>query len=301
MSYSYSANWADLYGLKSQDLTESQLAKIEFKKLAEFCSSDSRVERIIGDKLLTENIKNIEVLKKFSEDDVKKMSYLLDKYNECLRVRKTEVDAQVSGYYYYRRENFYFYNLLDEENKLTEYNLWLTDEPSIIDVSKIDYEWLYEKDSFLAERILLKVFGRNIKEYNKEAAIARAVSSAPKDTIIRYADYIYENHGSKTIHMLSNKHTPKKLLIKIFRDWAGRKKVPNIDVYIHKDVLAALPSVMRLSALETFLIHKRRGEVEFVDIESEEELHELLFGTSLRYNSRVQAVVNKFRIIQNNK
>ena len=78
---------------------------------------------------------------------------------------------------------------------------------------------------------------------------------------------------------------------------AGNKRIPKINVELDESILKELPPVMRLKLLESLLIHMRGGKVSFTDVKTEEKLKPLLFGTAIKYNDRVQTVVQRFKYL----
>jgi len=291
-----SADWGEFFGLTPEDLTIEQIKKIKFTKLLEIANQDSRVEKIIGDRIMKCEISDLESLDRLEQDEIDSLPYLVSQYNKCVRERSKDIEKKISEGYYHRREKYIYWNWLNKSNKAKEFSRWLGKEDSIIEENSINYSWLYNNYPWLADKITEKILSKASNAYNQSAAI-RLVVNLPEAPIKKYVARIFEAPSSISMHLLSNQYAPRDYIIKSLRAIAGKKRIPKLNVTLDKSMLLELPSVMRLNLLESLLIHMRSGHVKFSDINNEDELKPLLFGTAIKYNSRVQYVVNRFRYI----
>lgn len=285
------ADWGELFGLTPADLTDKQLKKISFRKLIELAGQDPRVEQIVGNKILKARREDLEHLSRLEDDEIKLLPHLLSSYNKCLRERGTILDKQKSKSYYNRRDDYVFWKWLNNSNKAKEFSRWMDSESSIIDTNQIDYSWLYTTYPWLADKVTEHI----LTKYKSSAT--RLVINLPEVPTKKYVNRILECDRSVYIHLLSNKFTPREHIIKCLREIAGRVRVPALNVELDKSMLLELPSVMRLKLLESLLIHMRSGHVKFSDIDNEDDLKPLLFGTAIKYNARVEYVVRRFRFL----
>jgi len=300
MSYRYrssaSSEWGELFGLTTEDLTDEQIAKIKFKKLLELANMDPRAERILGDKLMKCEVDKLEDLTRLEDEEVKQIPYVVEQYNKCIRERSKAIEDATNKGYYNRRDRYVFWTWLNKSNKAKEFARWVDNKNSVIEEHKINYPWLYEHYSWLADKVVEKILNKAKGGYNSSAAVIM-VASLPEEPTQRYVPTIYECPRNVSVHLLSNPHTPRYYVIKSLREIAGKKRIPKLNVTLDKSMLLELPPVMRLNLLESLLIHMRNGHVKFADINNEEELKPLLFGTAIKYNSRVEYVVKRFKYL----
>lgn len=294
--YRYSANseWGTLWGLGPEDLSEQQLKKIDFIKLIEFTSQDSRAEKIAGDRLMECGVEDIRRLDKLKEQELKKLPYLISQYNKCIRQRSKELEEESNKNYSITRTSYVMWQILDKSNKAVEFTRCIDGLPSVVETNKIDYLWLYDNYNWLADQIVEKVLKDSRR---RSTAAVRLVKTLPEEPTKKYIKRIFECDRSIFAHALSNEHTPHDYIVKALREIAGKKRVPALKVTLSKSMLSELPPVMRLKVLESLLLYMRSGKVSFSDIPNEEELKPLLFGTAIQYNSRVQYVVKRFKYL----
>jgi len=292
---SASSEWGELFGLTPADLTDEQLDKVSFRKLIELANQDTRVEKVLGDKMLKATKEDLEHLARLEDAEVKELPYLVSQYNKCLRERGPVLEKEKSKKYYDNRSDYVFWRLMNKSNKGKEFARWIDGKDSIVDSDKIDYEWLFQSYPWIADQVVNKIL-KGATGYNKNSAI-RMVCNLPEEPTKRYVEQICEKDKSIYVHLLSNRYTPRKNIIKCLREVAGRVRVPKLSVELDKSMLLELPPVMRLKLLESLLIHMRSGHVKFTDISTEEELKPLLFGTAIKYNSRVEQIVRRFKFI----
>lgn len=291
MSYRYSASsdWGEIFGLSPTDLEPWQLKKINIRKLVEFASTDPRVEKIIGDVIVqATNYITVKTLHFLQDNEFNNLPYIKAKYNECIALNSDVLEKVDKNGWDVKRDEFVWWNRLSSGNKSQEFIRWLDGKSSIIKTSKINFNWLNEKHNWLMDSVILKVF-RCV-----ESDIIRMIPDLPEAYILRYLVRIFKCSKSVYIHSLSNIYTPRCYIIKSLREIAGRKHVPNVRVTLNKSILLELPPVMRLQILESLLIYMRKGNVKFSDINTEEDLTALLFGTAIKYNQRVRQVVQRF-------
>ena len=288
--YGSRADWGDIFGLKAEDLTIAQLKKLKIEKLIEFATTDPRVEQIIGDCIAyTVEHKDVTVLNKLTDEEFKGLSYLKAKYNECISLNSDALSVLSDSYYEPSRSDYVWWKRLSNENKAQEFARWINGKQSIINPCKIDYLWLEEKHPWLVDPVIKKVIE------GSQDSIIEMIPQLSEIRMLQYIDKIFECDKFTYAHSLSNKHTPRRYVIKALRAIAGKKIVPNIRVSLGKSILRELPPVMRLKVLESLLLHMRDGTVAFDDIDTKEDLGVLLFGTAIKYNDRVQLVVKRFQ------
>jgi len=291
--YSIGSDWANIFGLTSSDLSVDQLEKILSTKLIEFASLDQRVEKIIGDRLLNEiDPKHILAMKRIKTDEIKKLTYIKARYNECIALHSDKLEKlHKKAYYSSIRKELVLWDYLSDGNKAQEIVRWLDGKTSIIQLTKIDFNWVNDNHKWLMEQVIDKIF--NSKGTN---GIINMISHLPEKYLAKNIDRIFKYGKTKYIFLLSNEHTSEKVVTKILREVAGLKNIPKVNATLNKSIFNALPSVMRLKSFESLLFYSRRPDnLNFSDIKTEKDLTPLLFGTSLKYNQRVCKVVQRFK------
>ncbi|MFA5024270.1 MAG: hypothetical protein WC523_04900 [Patescibacteria group bacterium] len=281
--YSYSSTgYGEIFGLTSEDLTQQQLEKIQTQKLIEFIESDSRVERIIGDRV---DSGAWDVVKYFGSycDALKNHKYLIRKYNKLISSGKSPEDS------YYYRNRYYHWPLLNEKNKIKECEYWINGCASSFDPAQEDFNWLFSGYLPLAEQLTQKIVDM-MGQYNTDKMTRNLISGLPEQFLLKYLR-LFKKHAK--LYLLSNQYTPDKHMESILRYISGKSSFPDISVKLRKDVVLKLPSVMRLKSFETMIGINRYSfnKVKIVDITVPEDLDFIFFGTSMKYNSRVQKVV----------
>jgi len=291
--YYRSSSYGFLYGLEPTDLTEEQLKKIDFDKLIEFVVKDQRAEKILGDRLDTAPVREFAMLNYINDDEIKNVPYLISQYNKNLRNRAADLEQQAKKEYYYgdRYSKYVFWRLLNSSSKAKELIRWIDGLYSVVNINDIDYNWVHTNYSWLSDKVINKI----LSDYNSSAAI-KLVCELPEEPLNKYIEIISAK-GTLSPYLLSNRNTPRKYIVKCLREIAGRVRVPKLNVELDKSILTELPSVMRLKLLESLLINMSNGKIKFTDIHNEEDLKPLLFGTAIKYNSRVENVVRQFKFI----
>lgn len=291
------AQWGEIFGLTSNDLTTQQLEKITIGKLLEFTSSDSRIEKIIGDKVVSANTKweDLSALSNLDDDDVKKVPYITQKYNEFIATHACPNESC------YGRDRYIIWKFLNKENKVKECKDWLNDQRASFSPNKDDFDWLFAEYLDVAKSIANKIMSSSSRYYghyyysDKEQHYKNMLPSFPEDFLKEKIDFISKQVKPFPLYLLSNKFTPLDYAEKLLRSIAGKTHIPSMFIKLGNDLLTRIPPVMRLNLVESLLYNMRDGYVEFVDVKDESDLNALFFGTAIKYNTRVQKVVDSFK------
>jgi hypothetical protein len=297
--YSDRCKWGELFGLRPSDLTEEQLSKVQFKKLIEMLPEDKRVEKVIAKSIFKCDVADINHIRYFEKSDIDKMPVFIEAYNNFVKYRQKDFENNSKRYWGPSRLTYVKWEFLNNSGRAREIARYLNNQDSIVDISKVDFDWLCTEYPWLAHKMIRKIIslGHNHRIHNTSAPLPRMISILPYDFLVQHIDSIFDKCGnSAAAYVLSNPNTPKKYIIKGLRAIAGRIKIPKINMTISKNILESLPPVKRLETLETLLVHTS-SKVKFEDIESSDDLKTLLFGTSIRYNERVRTVINMFKRI----
>jgi len=288
---SASSRWGELFGLAPTDLEMWQLKKISTHKLIEFATLDPRVEKIIGDFIgQSKSAAEVQLLKQLNDEEFNKLPYVKSKYNECIALNSADLESFNVGYRE-SRDDYVVWKRLSKENKSQEFMRWIDNKKSIIRPSYINFKWLGENHLWLVDIVIQKILS------GSNDLIISTIPKLSKPYLLKYIERIFDLDKSIYIHSLSNIHTPRKYIIKSLREIARKKRVPTVRVILDKSILKELPSVMRLQTLESLLLYMKGGSVTFSDINSVDDLSELLFGTAIKYNDRVQQVMKRFKYL----
>lgn len=298
MSYRYSnasCEWGELFGLNPNDLEDWQLEKISIKKLTEIAVNDSRAEKILGDKLIKCELDELSALDRLEKTDIKKLDYLRNKYNECIKLREKEIDkASVKNYYRCMRSNYIFWNFLNDSNRAKELFRWTNSDKSIVNSNEIDFDWLYKKYSYLGDLAVKKMLKDNKHSRRPGSSVVTMIKNLPKELLEKHVELLFNCDKALYAHALSNVNMPREYIIKALRGISGKKRLPAINVTLTKSILEDLPTIMRLGVLESLMLHSR-SNITFEDIETSEDLETLLFGSTIRHNERVSRVLKTFK------
>ena len=289
------AKWGELFGLSPTDFTDEQLYKINFDKLVELIDKDPRVDKIVGDRILTDDIETLKELKRLPDEYSDGSPYTVSQYNKCIRERHKEVDKytdKAPRYSYRSREDIVLWEWLDKNNRAKEISRWVDDKTSVFNPNLVDYTWLYTNFSWVGDSVVNKLLD---KGYGS-GALRQVATTLPEKPMKKYAERINERDNTLSVYLLANPHTPRKYKIANLRAIAGKARVPKLDIEIDKSILLEIPPVMRLRLLET-LFFEMRGHVKFKDISTEEEFKALLFSTAIKYNGRVERVTRRFNYL----
>lgn len=289
------SEYGELHGLKPSDLTEEQLGKIHFPKLLEFIPTDQRVEKIISEKLFTVPINDLSNIKNIPVEEAIKKPLFLTSYNDCLRARKTELDGNGS---YYGRSYMVIWALLDNANRESEFNRWIKREPSVIDESNIDFEWLYSTSKDLADQIVKGALER--AGYNASPAIRNLMARLPKEEYLKWLPEIFKKDKYIYILSLSNPNTPSEFTVKALKSASKLTRIPKVKVKIDNNILMELPPVTRLEILEKVLDScSSKEEIPFTDVHNPDDLKQLVFSTTTRHWERINNLVNRYKRLTN--
>ncbi len=285
-------DWGGMFGLEPNDLETRHLKKIDVDKLIEMLDKDERVEKIVADKLIKCSIDYLPYLQKLEKEEIKRFSFLVSKYNECIKLREKEIKSKSTCYNSYRNQ-YILWNLLNNSNKAKEFHRWVKGESSVIKQNKIDFVWLYNSYPYLNDLVVKKIIKCQGYNYNPSIAITKMINDLPEKSFKQYLDLIFT--CNKRIHalILSNPFTPREYIIKGLRSIAGKKRLPKINVTLNKSILSELPTVMRLEVLESLMLYY--SKIRFEDIKTSEDLEVLLFSSVIRHNARVGRVLAMFK------
>jgi len=292
--HSLNSEWGKLFGLSPLDLTEEQLNKLDFSKLVEFISEDQRVHKILEKQLFTVQVKELYRIYEVQEE-LCNFSSLVEQYNICLRTRREEIDTQRD--YYYGREKIIIWNLLNDENKEYEVSRWASGLSSIINDSNIDYDWLYGKNKDLADKAVARLLNKDYYSYNYDTLI-NLISKLPKDEYVKLLPEIFKKDKHIYIHSLNNPNTPKEYILTSLRAVAKLTRPPDFTVKLSNEILNELPPITRLEVLEKIMYSCRnKGEVPLTDVNSPEDLKQLVFSSTTRHYDRVSKLIDNYKNI----
>jgi hypothetical protein len=280
-----------LYGLNANDLTEEQLQKVHYYKLIEIADTDDRIPKILADRLPTADLDQLSQFRtnyqKFSKD-----KYFLDKYNEFYRNRS---DIHLS----WQKHNFVFWSFLDDKNKATEAEIFKNrgqnGQYTILDNESFDFIWGWNHDQELTRKIADKIFSYN---YNYYCSLRPFIQTATRELYLEYLPKVLslikiKKYGLSVV--LLNEHTPERNAIQALRSFSkSQQEISGVKFKITKAVLQRIPPVMRLNALEKILVHKENYQA-LTDIQSPDDLKELVFGTTIKYPSRVEKLLKTYK------
>lgn len=321
--------WGKLFGLEPTDLTVDQLQKMELGKLIEFIPLDSRVEKLVSDRLLTVDIKDIADLNRLKTEELSDLQYFLDKYNECIRLRSDDIDGECKSRYWNNdRERYVRWHLLDDANKMEEVNRWNNGKDNIVPKEEIDYTWLYDKSPTLGNATVSNVIksaphkvamqmlntidhssiyskypetGGKLINWgfeNPGRKLHKIISSMPKEVYLAILPKMFECNKYVFSHALCSKYTPDNYAVKALKGIAGRKKIPTIELPIATKTLEKLPPVTRLNVVESVLLNCG-SNMPFSDL-TEDKLRHMLFTAVIRHTNRVEWVVSRFKQLKGN-
>jgi hypothetical protein len=300
MKYSQTCAWGELFGLDIKSLSDEHLNNISPAKLIEFIKIDPRVEKIVGDKIIndTKAMPALTAISSF-EEEIATCQYFVSKYNELYAKISGDISKKLKSDYYYNRGNYIYWGLLNEENRKIEFSIFSKSEDSIINVSNIDYDWLYKNDAALADSIIDRV----MRDYpHPSSAIIHLIKNIPVHKLDSFLPKLFKEDKQVYMYALENPNLPEEYTSRALRVTTKRTKIPNINAKITETVLKKLPTVTRLEVLESILrcghyqyrlSHVARG-LKFEGI-TEEVLRNLLFGNVIRHNSRVENVIKRFK------
>ena len=278
-----------LFGLTAADLTDEQLKKINLDKLLEFADTDPRADKIISEQMKTwEDIRMH--FSGLGEKTVDNMPHTYQKYNQFVSANSVPTDG------WYRRDNFIFWKLLNDDNKVMECKRWLKGDKNAFDATGMDYSWLYNVYPRLAKKVTEKILCIPRHEYLRELKFKVLIPALPEPELLKHLPTIYGEGRPFSFYLTSNKFTPAKEKEALLRAMSG-KNLPSMDIILDKSILVKIPPVTRLKLLESILFNMYDGKAIFTDIKTPDDLNSLLFVTSVKYNGRVQKVVDKFKKI----
>lgn len=290
--YGRSCEWGTIFGLSSTELTDEQLSKVDADKLFEFVLADSRVTKIVANKLENGDLNTFQKLSSFSREEFINNTLLYTTYNDCQRKYADFFDKKLDNYYF-RRHEVCKWEFLDEQNKHIEFDRYLDGRKSSVQFNyNFNMDGLYEKYTRIDELMKKLVNTAVNREVDKVL-----LSSLPKKYVdMYYNDLIINRSPYSIFYLLQNQALSEEQTIKVLRRIAGKSDLPTIDIKAHidKKMLKKIPPVTRLRVLETLYGSSRRSNI-IVDINKDTDLNDILFGVSLRYNYRVQQVIGRFR------
>ena len=323
--YSADSEWGEIFGLKSTELSDEQLKKISFNKLVEFIESDPRAEKIVGDKLLTDDMASLEPVKSLGEEEIKTKSYFLSKYNEFVALRDKDIDESSKNHWERDRAKWVRWSLLNDENKQKEIRRTLGEKDSVVNLREMDYQSLYGINRHLANDLIKHVVKTGYTDhvmtmlnsidhqsiYQKhpetggsiilhafkvgDKVLRRTVEKMPKEVFLAVLPKMFEQPQNIYLYALCSEHTPKGYALKALRAVGKRRNIPTIKTPITTSMLKELPPVLRLDVLESIMYSLDSStDNPFIDL-TEDDLRHILFTTSIRHNQRVDYVVSKFK------
>lgn len=276
----------ELFGLLPSDLSDSQIEKINTTKLIEFIGIDARVDKILGDR-----IDSWEIIRQqfggLQNCSAKHAQYISKKYNEFISCNRLPTS-------WYNRKNYFFWNLLNEDNKVSECKRWISGKDNIIDISAIDFNWLYSEHPRIAKTMAKNIISEADCGYysSYSSYFQNLIPCFDELELNKYFHIIYDKGYPYHLYLASNKFTPEIYMERLLRYMAGKKTIPVMKVVMSKNILSKIPPVARLKLLESLVYKTNR--INFLDISTSKDLESLLFVTSVKYNSRVKGVISAF-------
>jgi hypothetical protein len=308
--YSYKTNlatdWGTLFGLNPKELTDEQFKNINFNKLIEFLDTDPRAENILCEKIMVAPITEIQRIAEIYKT-IPNFPNLLAKYNDFLKTRRHEINKDNS---YGLREKLVIWDLLDDENKTQEYSSWLKGQRTIIREDIIDFRWLFNNNSILADDLVKKILGGvgQHSQFISHSAL-NLISNLPREEYIKALPEIFTKSKYFYINALSNPETPDEYTIKALRAANVITTIPAVKAKINNCVLDQLPPIMRLNILEkivqsgnsrcTWQGDKKIKDNPLVDIKSPDDLKQLLFSSITKHSDRVSKLIKDYKILVN--
>lgn len=294
------SSWGELFGLDICTLTEEQLLSIDITKLVEFLDLDARIEKVLVNKVHQVSHKDVaQAFVRFKELDKELSQYpvLYEAYNNYIRLNGDEMVEACKEYHLPNRSDFVKWEWLDDRSRDIELNRYAKKEASIVRDTSLDYKWLYDNKTDLAIAIAERVMSGNCVSWGAQGHL---LSTMPEEMIDRFMVPIFKGERKKnkelTFNVLTNPNTPHKYVVRALRNIGRRKKnVPRITVPLGKKVWKDIPSITRLNILESIMYYGANKEsLNFDDINSEDEMKELLFSCFLRYYNRVERLLKVF-------
>jgi hypothetical protein len=290
MPYSHiGTEWGEICGLKASDLSVDLLKKIKFEKLLEFLEDDQRVQHVIANRMLDEDINVLKYFRYIPEDTILKFPNVVAMYNRFLEKRNHFVDKV------YGRSQVIIWHMLNEKNKKLEVERWISGNNSIINESNVNYEWLYSVHPKTADKLVEKMWLQENTYKWRQSGIKNMIRSVPKDHVSEIMKKVFESKN-KDLHLeaLGNPHLSEEYTLKALKIMAKRANVPSIRASITKKIIEDLPSITRLEVIEKLIT--RRTKIK--DIKDEDEFKMLFLGSIMRYPRRVEYVVSRYKNIR---
>lgn len=270
-------------------LTTAQLYLIDFSKLVVLRCLNNQVNERVDDVIIS-RINNDLVtpsdLKHFSTWDTQSLFFpkrkedFIDAYNNFYQ-------RHFSLYEKGDKLHLLNWNLLSDKNKLNECRFFVDGKYNIVNTQTIDYDWLYEQDYFLAQRLADKVATNRPYSPN---AIIRLFEKLPRQEVHRLESVAYYIEATLASPFVSDAVAPKAL-----REFSKKKSLRfSINYVISFEELESLPPVTTLKLIDKIV---SIGNVEPLKNINEEQLGLLLFSTSLRYNWLVSTTLKKYKAL----
>lgn len=291
--------WGDAYGLNSKDFTYEQLCLMHFSKIIEFANTDPRVEKIISNKINSIPLESLSHINLLKDEELSNLHIFKEAYNNMITLRFEEIN-NLSRNYNCNRDKIIFWRLLNNENKINEYYRWKNGKDSIINEKEIDYNWIEENDleffKSLVKDNIEKLKLSQYSRYNTNNGIRNMIRQISGEYLIKNIPIIKESSEPYNLTLLENKNLPIEDQVELFRKISGRKNICRLNVITSIKALSKVPTIMRLNLLETLIIYNY-GSINIVDAEGSKDLYNILFGSLLRYNERVERLIKRYKLI----
>jgi hypothetical protein len=291
-SYTY-AETGEMFGLKSTDLTEEQLKKINLPKLFEFLCYDNRVGSVVAGKMVLEPTNNdwYDPLKDQSALIKERYPNISITYNKIIREFPPEDDD-------YYRKNRLIWELMDEDLRIEEIQRWTSGKTSTVDGTNIDYKWAFKRFPDVAKQAVDAALSTDHSgygyRYTARRSIYHMIDSLPGDKIEEIVPQIKARDIDTYLRLLNNPETPRKHLVDLLRTAHGRTYMPEMQMKIDAEILSKLPPIMRLDMAEK-MMQSSGISAELLDFKDIDEFRTLFMSSVIKYQKRVEMVMQRFR------
>lgn len=291
-SYSYS-DAGEMFGLKSTDLTEEQLKKVNIAKLFEFLSYDDRSGNIVAEKMALDPTSNdwCDPLNNVADIVNEKYPNIVTTYNRIIK----EYPAGDDDYY---RKCRFIWPLMDEDLRVEEIQRWTSGRTSIVDGTNLDYKWAFERFPDVAKSAVEKALSTEHSgygyRYTARRSIYHMIDSLPGDKIEEIVPQVKARGIDTYLRLLNNPETPRKHLVDLLRTAHGRTYMPDMQMKIDVEILSKLPPIMRLDMAEKIL-QSSGVRADLLDFKDIDEFRTLFMSSVIKYQKRVEMMMQRFR------
>jgi hypothetical protein len=287
-------NDENICGLDVTDLYSWQLRKLDFEKLIKLIDQDERVQYIITSKLRsTPSLCYLEcVVGKAKSSNLTKYVHLNETYNYVIlnhfdilyKEFMKNLARSSYRYVYFHRSKYIYWDLLNDQLKNIELQLYINGKESTFVFNKNSMNWIITAAPQLLDKVI---------ECTQSSLLLEVLSAELLD---KYKSRFAQCQNNIMEKILNNPDATNELLLPVVKRIAGRARAKYICAPINKALLMQLSPVKRLDVVETLVYYSAKFE-NWKDIKTREDLAEILYSVSIKYNSRVTAVLNRFEYL----